>query len=71
MELLKNYFVELIITIGEYETHTNYTFQAIDESEAREFIEEGCNDDNYERHTELRTLVEVSDDEFAVLRKYI
>jgi|TARA_B110000858_G_C17413703_1_gene297946 hypothetical protein len=71
MELLKNYFVELIIYIGEYETYSNYTFQAINESEAREFIEDGCNDDNDERHTELRTLVEVSDDEFAVLRKYI
>ena len=71
MKNLKNYCAELIITIGEYETYSNYTFQAIDESEAREFIEDGCNDDNDERHTELRTLVEVSDDEFAVLRKYI
>lgn len=71
MELLKNYFVELIITIGEYETHTNYTFQAIDESEAREFIEEGCNDDNDERHTEITSIVELSDDDFAVLSRFI
>ena len=71
MELLKNYFVELVITIGEYETYSNYTFQAINKSEAMEFIEEGCNDDNDERHTELRTLVEVSDDDFAILRRFI
>ena len=69
MKLLKNYLAELIITIGEYETYSNYTFRAISESEAKKLIEEGCNDDNDERHTDLRTLVEVSDDDFAVLKK--
>ena len=71
MKLLKNYFVELIITIGEYETYSNYTFQAVSESEARKLIEEDCNDDNDERHTELRTLTEVSDADFAVIRRFI
>ena len=71
MKILKNYFVELIITIGEYETYSNWTYQAIDKSEAKKLIEEDCNDDNDERHTELRTLTEVSDDELAVLRKFI
>ena len=70
MKILKNYVAELIITIGEYETYSNYTFQAVSESEAKKLIEEGCNDDNDERHTELRTLTEVSDDDFSILRKY-
>ena len=42
MKNLKNYCAELIITIGEYETYSNYTFQAIDESEAKKLIEESC-----------------------------
>lgn len=71
MELLKNYFVEMIITIGEYETHTNYVYSAINESEAIKLIEEDCNDDNDERHTELTSIVELSDDDFAVLSRFI
>jgi len=71
MKLLKNYCAELIITIGEYETYSNYTFQATNEAEAEKLIEAGCDDDNDERHTDLRSLVEVSDDDFAVLRRFI
>jgi len=67
----KNYFVELIITIGEYETHTNYVYSATNESEARKLIEEDCNDDNDERHTELKSIVELSEDDFAVLSRFI
>ena len=70
MKNLKNYFVEMMITIGEYETYSNYTYQAINKSEAKKLIDEDFNDGNDERHTELRTLVEISDDDFAVLRKY-
>jgi len=67
----KNYFVELIITIGEYETHTNYVYSATNESEARKLIEEDCNDDNDERHTKLKSIVELSEDDFAVLSRFI
>ena len=67
----KYYFVELIITIGEYETYTNYIHSATNESEARKLIEEDCNDDNDERHTKLKSIVELSEDDFAVLSRFI
>jgi hypothetical protein len=71
MEPQKKYFVELTITIGEYETHTNHIYLATDESEAIKLIEEDCNDGNDERHTELTNIVELSADDFAVLNRFI
>ena len=66
----KNYFVELLITVGEYEIYSKYMILALNESEAKKHLELGYSDAR-RRHTKLNSLVEVSDGDAAVLRRFI
>ena len=71
---LKNYLAEVLLYIGEYETYTHCRYYAPDYDSALKVItsdwgldeEEPC-----ERRGELVNLVEVTDSDDAVLRKYI
>ncbi len=70
---MKHYISTVIIRNGEYETLTNYCFQAKDEESAEEEVIQGFDigGDNWEQQAELYRLTEVSSEEYEVLRKYI
>ncbi len=71
---LKQYFATILCRIGEYETHCHYTLSAFDRQSAIKQVNEayGIGEDDYgERIFELYDIAEVSDEEMAVLRKYI
>lgn len=69
----KYYMSTIAIRNGEYETLTNYCFQASDLEAAEKDVTEGFDigGDDWEQQAELYSLVEVTADEFAILRKYI
>jgi hypothetical protein len=72
---LNQYFATILVRIGEYETHCHYTLSAFDRQSAMRQVNEAYGigeDDIYgERIFEIYDIAEVSDEEMAVLRKYI
>ena len=58
---------------GEYETLTNYCFKSASRKAAEKEVTEAFDigGDDWEQQAELYSLVEVTEDEYEVLRKYI
>jgi hypothetical protein len=70
---LKHFMSTVTIRNGEYETLTNYCFVSASRESAEKEVTE-CFDiggDDWEQQAELYSLVEVTEDEYEVLRKYI
>jgi len=70
---IKYYMSTIIIRNGEYETLTNYCFQASDLEAAEKDVTE-CFDiggDDSEQQAELYSLVEVTEKEYNVLKKFL
>jgi hypothetical protein len=69
----KYYMSTIVIRNGEYETLTNYCFQASDREAAEKEVTEGFDigGDDWEQQAELYSLVEVTKKEYDVLNKFI
>ena len=70
---LKHFMSTVTIRNGEYETLTNYCFKSADYESAEKEVTEAFDigGDDWEQQAELYSLVEVTEDEYEVLRKYI
>ena len=70
---LKHFMSTVTIRNGEYETLTNYCFKSASREEAEKEVTEAFDigGDDWEQQAELYSLVEVTEDEYEVLRKYI
>lgn len=69
----KYYMSTITIRNGEYETLTNYCFQASDLEAAEKDVTD-CFDiggDDWEQQAELYSLVEVTEKEYNVLNKFL
>jgi hypothetical protein len=70
---LKSFMSTVTIRNGDYETLTNYCFKSASRESAEKEVTEAFDigGDDWEQVAELYSLVEVTEDEYAVLVKYI
>ena len=70
---MKHYISKVEVRNGDYETLTNYCFQAENEDSAEEEVIEAFDigGDNSEQQAELCSLTEVTEEEYKVLVKYV
>lgn len=75
MKKNKYFFAAIKVRVGEWETYANTTLSAPSMEAAEKEISNGYDCQDYEigdeRSAEIYSLVEISENDFAVLKKYI